>query len=88
MLQKIFYSDIKIDLGNEKDTDVNANITVDKATHLSFVVDSDEYWPAKNGTGIIDFIDAQAVSGDAASRPDQWFYDSLAALYVFMCILT
>ena len=70
-------SDIKL-TGNEKDTDVNANITVDKATHLSFVVDSDDIELLKT-TGIIDFIDHRQFQDTLHLAQTNGFYDSLVA---------
>ena len=69
-------SDIKLK-GNEKDTNVEAKITIKDATDFTLVTSSDDIELLK-ADGIIDFIDP-ALLLDSAAEQSISFYDSLIA---------
>lgn len=70
-------SDIKL-TGNEKDTKVEANITIKDATDLTFANSSDDI-ALLQAEGIIDFIDPALLLDSAALAQSTNFYDSLIA---------
>ena len=70
-------SDINLK-GNDKDTNVEAKITIKDATDFTFVNSSDDIELLK-ADGIIDFIDPALVLDSAAQQQSISFYDSLIA---------
>ena len=73
----VIASDIKLK-GNEKDTNVEAKITVKAATNLTFVTSNDDIELLKS-EGIVDFIDPKLLLETTASELSSYFYDSLIA---------
>ncbi len=73
----VIKSDIKLQ-GNEKDTNVEAKLTVKEATNLS-VVTSDDDIELLNAEGIVDFIDPALLLDSAAHDQSGNYYDSLIA---------
>jgi len=70
-------SDIQLK-GNGKDTKVDANVTVDHATHLIYVASNDEIELLKT-EGIIDFVDHRHLQDSLRPNQGKDFYDSLIA---------
>lgn len=70
-------SDIKLK-GNEKDTNVEANITIKDATDLTFANSSDDVALLK-AEGIVDFIDPALLLDSTTLAQSTNFYDSLIA---------
>lgn len=70
-------SDIKL-TGNEKDTKVEANITIKDATDVTFANSSDDVALLK-AEGIVDFIDPALLLDSAALAQSTNYYDSLIA---------
>jgi hypothetical protein len=73
----VIKSDIKLQ-GNEKDTNVEAKLTVKEATNLS-VVTSDDDIELLNAEGIVDFIDPTLLLDSVAQAKSDNYYDSLIA---------
>ena len=70
-------TDIKLK-GNEKDTNVEAKLTINDATDLTIVTSSNDIELLK-AEGIIDFIDPALLLDSAAQQQSTSFYDSLIA---------
>jgi len=70
-------SDIKLK-GNEKDTNVEAKLTIKGTTDLTLVSSSDDIQLLK-AEGIIDFVDPALLLDSTALEPSVNYYDSLVA---------
>jgi hypothetical protein len=70
-------SDIKL-TGNEKNTHVDANLTIKDATDLTFVTSAGDVELLK-AEGIVDFVDPALALDSATLEPSGSFYDSLIA---------
>lgn len=70
-------SDIKLK-GNEKDTHVEAKLTIRDATDLTLVSSSDDIELLK-GEGIIDFVEPSLLLDSVVREPSVNYYDSLVA---------
>ena len=75
--QLVIDSDIKL-TGNEKDTNVDAKLTIKDSTNLTFVTSTDDIELLKT-EGIIDFIDPNILLDSAGQELSAYFYDSLIA---------
>jgi hypothetical protein len=64
--------------GNDKDTHVQADVTVKDTTALTFTVYNDDI-KLLNSDGIIDFVDPLSVTDSTGPEQSSYFYDSLIA---------